>query len=295
MRVLLTGASGSLGVQTGRWLTARGDEVIGVDVRRTSEIGFPLRIRNLLDFSVIDDLLESVDAVVHLANYPNDWARQPAQCLLAENVAMTANVLTAAVDRGVRRIVYASSIQACRGPRKITEADKPSTLPYLPLDGDLPAHGCTPYGLSKVVGELELQMHVRKYADLCAVAVRFPGIWHDPPQQRFSIPPEPDEGYAYLARRFPLDEAFAWVWLSDAVRFIGAALDRAQPGLRIVLPAAAVSHVDHDAQWLSERFFKGVPHKQSLAGRSGLVDLEPLERDFGWMPSDPLSLKAQAR
>ncbi len=295
MKVLLTGAAGELGREAGGWLVERGMQVVGVDVMYRAGLAFPLHVRNLLDSSAIYDLLPGVDAMVHLANHPHDGMRRPGQLLLAENVAMTAYTLTAAVEVGVRRIVYASSIQTVRGPRPFSDSDKSSSLPYLPMDGDLPAMAWSPYGLSKTMGEEHLRMLCRVHGDLSAAAVRFPWLAKRPADQRT---PLPQPGQADVPHRLtwsPLDECFLWLWMKDAAVLIEALLTKPQPGMATLLPASAVPWVDADADALASRCFAGVPHKRSLAGLSAMVDLSGLERDYGWAPSDAWSVAWRER
>src|SRR5438034_1203665 len=103
-------------------------------------------------------LVDGVNAVVHLANYPNASAGV-AQDVFNENCAMNMNIFQAAVEAGVKKIIFASSIQAITGvrPSRDAGAQKPSDLPYLPLDGDVPPNPGNPYAASKVAGEMLLK------------------------------------------------------------------------------------------------------------------------------------------
>ena len=65
------------------------------------------------------------------------------------------NVFQAAAESGVRKIVYASSIQAMAGSRWGQNDTQPG-VPYLPLDGETPQHPGNHYALSKCTGEMQL-------------------------------------------------------------------------------------------------------------------------------------------
>jgi len=110
MRVLVTGAAGKLGSQTVAALARAGHEVRATDMRFRSDLAVPLWPANLLDEHALYPLLEGCEALVHLGNHPNRFAGPSPQRLLAENAAMNANAVYAALDRGVRQIVLASSI-----------------------------------------------------------------------------------------------------------------------------------------------------------------------------------------
>jgi nucleoside-diphosphate-sugar epimerase len=76
------------------------------------------------------------------------------------NVDATLNVLVAARDAGVRRVVFAASSSAY------------GDTPTLPKHEEMPTHPLSPYALQKVVGEQYLQMFTRLYG-LETVSTRY--------------------------------------------------------------------------------------------------------------------------
>jgi nucleoside-diphosphate-sugar epimerase len=76
------------------------------------------------------------------------------------NVEATLNVLVAARDAGVRRLVFAGSSSAY------------GDTPTLPKHEDMPTSPLSPYALQKVVGEQYLQMFTRLYG-LETVSIRY--------------------------------------------------------------------------------------------------------------------------
>jgi len=139
MRILLTGAAGWLGSVVCRQLVEQGEEIVAVDVLYRADLPVKLHVVNLLDRTAIYPLVEGCQAVVHLANHPNMIRGLMPQTVYAENVTTDANVFQAAMDVGVRHLVFSSSIQVIRGTRGGAEdRAKPSCLAYLPADGALP-------------------------------------------------------------------------------------------------------------------------------------------------------------
>ena len=124
-RVLVTGAAGFIGSHLIEALSARGDEVIGIDnfdpfypramkERNLAEVGpvrgFSFREQDMLDVPALRSLLTPETVVVHLA------AKAGVRPSLADpvgyaraNVTGTAAVLEAARQAGVSRIVFGSS------------------------------------------------------------------------------------------------------------------------------------------------------------------------------------------
>ncbi|HEX7336024.1 MAG TPA: NAD-dependent epimerase/dehydratase family protein [Gemmatimonadales bacterium] len=124
-RVLVTGAAGFIGSHLVEALTARGDEVVGLDnfdpfypramkERNLAEVGkprgFSFREQDMLDVAALVPLLTPDTVVVHLA------AKAGVRPSLANpvgyaqaNVTGTAAVVEAARQAGVSRIVFGSS------------------------------------------------------------------------------------------------------------------------------------------------------------------------------------------
>ena len=154
MKVLVTGAAGNLGSVVCRVLVARGHEVRAADQRHRA--GLPVRIdyADVRDELSVYRLVDGMDAVVHLANHPHPASGPTPAALLTENVAMNTNVFTAALELGVSRIVFSSTVQVMCTFSWPREPRTTFPLPYLPLDGHCPPSTLTnPYALSKYFAE----------------------------------------------------------------------------------------------------------------------------------------------
>ena len=180
MRILVTGAAGKVGSAAVEHLLGVGEEVVATDVVHRPGLAAPLRVADLLDEPAVYGLVEGVDAVLHLGNHPNCHVPVSRQRLLSENVRMTANVLWAAVGVGVRRVVYASSIQVLMNlpaQQPWGRAPEPCPFPRLPADGRLPTRtGVNPYAMSKAHGESLLRELCGVHEDLAGVALRLPHV-----------------------------------------------------------------------------------------------------------------------
>jgi UDP-glucose 4-epimerase len=101
---------------------------------------------SLLDPAALDQALEGVEGVVHLAAlmswHPKDNAK-----LFEVNVTGTFNLLQAAKNRDLKRFVYASSGEVY-----------PELNPkYLPIDENHPTLPTSTYGMTKLLGEQMVQ------------------------------------------------------------------------------------------------------------------------------------------
>jgi uronate dehydrogenase len=162
MRVIITGAAGVIGRLMTDELSPSHElrllDRLPIRDRRSQavDLGQPLRRvgwRRLWPRSGRHhwmEVLDGADVVLHLAAQPSphtSWEK-----VLHDNVQTTWNVVYAAASRGVRCIVFASSIWAVRA---LERALAPAC--YLPdgpkIGSDAPARPLTPYGLSKAIGE----------------------------------------------------------------------------------------------------------------------------------------------
>jgi uronate dehydrogenase len=206
MRVLVTGAAGSIGRTVTLGLCDRDHEVVGLDLVPEPE-GFT-GTWHTVDCSDPDAVeavfaAERLDAVVHLAGHP-DEASLPAS--LTSHVVTTAALLDAMVAHRVSRIVYASSNHAVgRTPRRDLVSDDALPRPD------------TFYGVSKVAAEALLALYADRYA-VDAVACRIGSFLEEPATLR---------------------ALSTWLSPDDCVRMVEAALTAPAPGFAVVYGISA--------------------------------------------------------
>ena len=152
-KILVTGGAGVLGGAVARALAPLYD----VSVTDMREMNLPLR-QLAADLSKADQarrVCEGMDVIVHAAAI-HPWKKYTSDQYLDCNVKAAYNVLAAAAEVGVKRVVYTSSI-AAMGYRAASPAE-------LPFNEDKP---CRPtddlYGLSKHVGEQFCHMFHRSH------------------------------------------------------------------------------------------------------------------------------------
>jgi dihydroflavonol-4-reductase len=159
MRVLVTGASGFIGSCLCRALTERGDEVVALH-RSTSLLagleGLPVQRHegDMLDPASLARALRDVEVVFHTAA-PMRPAADP-QTAIEAHVVGTRNVIQAACQAGVRRLVHTSSVAALgvpdaapsRTPKNAPLLDERHTWNYIPARW--------PYAFAKHSSELEV-------------------------------------------------------------------------------------------------------------------------------------------
>ncbi len=261
-RILVTGAAGLVGRAT---LDLLRDEGVPVTALVLDEPAGPLPadrvvVGNAGDPAVVDDALRGADAVIHLAAIPSP-VNDPAERVFATNTTATFTVLDRAGRAGVRRAAIASSYAICGLPF----AARPLTMPYLPIDTDLPLQITDAYALSKRTDEETAAMAWRRYGTT-VVALRLPFVG------------TADDRLPGTARRYAdrpeTGSADVWSYLDarDAARALRAALEPARPGCHVVYVAAPETLAPYPTEALLDRFHPGVP-RPAFPGRTVPIDL----------------------
>ena len=120
MRAFLTGATGFIGGHVARKLRERGDDVVTLvrspeKAARLGELGCDLVQGDLTDSAAIRRGVEGADAVFHIGGvYKVGVPASERPTLEEANVQGTERVLDAAIEAGVARVVYVSTV-ACFG------------------------------------------------------------------------------------------------------------------------------------------------------------------------------------
>jgi nucleoside-diphosphate-sugar epimerase len=151
MHYLVTGGAGFIGSHTVDELIARGHSVTLLDDLSTGksenlgESGSKIELvqESVANLDAVRRACRGVDCVIHLAaqtSVPRS-VKDPIETNLI-NVNGTLNVLVAARDAGVKRVVFASS---CAVYGKTAA---------LPIDENVPPAPISPYGISKQIGEM---------------------------------------------------------------------------------------------------------------------------------------------
>src|SRR2546423_7764250 len=179
-KVLVTGGAGFIGSNLVRALRERGDDVRVLDNFSTGfranleELDVEIVEGELRSYERVHNAVRGTELVFHLGALGSvPRSVQDPLTSSAVNIEGTLNVLLAARDEGVRRVVYSSS-SSVYGTRR-----------ELPVNEDQPPDPLSPYGVAKLAAERYCVSFSRVYESFQTVVVRYFNVF-GPRQSPFS-------------------------------------------------------------------------------------------------------------
>ncbi|QRY40101.1 NAD(P)-dependent oxidoreductase [Microbacterium hominis] len=273
MRIAVTGASGKLGTVVVNELREAGHDVVGLDVVGTRGAGF-VQV-DLTDYGQTVDALQGVndqhdglDAVVHLAAIPAPGIRSDV-ATFHNNIAVTFNVLWAAIRLGITRIVTASS-ETVQG----LPFDVPP--PYIPVDEAYAARPESVYSLVKHLEETLEKELVRWHPEVSITALRFSNVMVSADYAEF---PSFDADAA--RRKWNL---WSYIDARDGAAVIARALEVAPAGFDHFLIAAGDTVMSRPNAELVAEVFPDVEVRGELGVNASLFSTTKAQRLLGWTP-----------
>lgn len=204
--ILITGVNGLVGSCVYRHLSEKPDqyEVYGMDrtkrpssrvhadeVAEVPESRFYLT--DLSDHGVLEQAFQRKDTVIHMAADPDGNAAW--ESVLKNNIEATYHLFEAAREAGVRRVIYASSIQVSFGywfnvePYKSIRVGDYENVPdtFKRINTADPVWPVNLYGSSKVFGETLARMY-GSTTDMSCICLRLGGVYSLDKVPRLIVP-----------------------------------------------------------------------------------------------------------
>jgi len=296
--VAVTGALGNVGSAVVAGLAEAGHQVVALDRRRTDEAAFraaelasalaestgleresitpgagadTIRSVDLTSYEETRSALEGADAVVHLAGIPApvgvpDWE------VHNNNVVASYNVLSAAAELGIARVVQSSSVNAIG----LAWSRNP-TFDYFPIDLEHGTRNEDGYSLSKLAQELQADSLTRRHEGLSVVSLRLHAVLE-----------RAGDAQAYIDRfgnGWAVHGLFGYCTFASTtgavIRSVTAPIE-GHERLWVVEPRTFLSTPSRE---LARRFYPGVPIGRDLEGTSSFFDASRTRDVLGWTPS----------
>jgi nucleoside-diphosphate-sugar epimerase len=275
MRVAVTGGTGRAGQWVVRELAEAGHEVVNFDLADRPELALPgafCRV-DLTDAGKVYDALFQYrpEGLCHLAANPSPSGQAQVE-VFDNNVLSAHNLLQAAGDLGIPRVVYASSEMATG---LLTEGVVPARIPF---DESERRPSPNAYALSKYLSEV--------IAD--SLAVRHPGTAWVGLRINNVIPPD---GYGAFAEEWDdpgRSKANFWSYIDarDVGTAYRAALEGTSAGHVVCLIAAADTRAQRGLRELMAEFYDGYDRfAEDYQDPRSAFDCTRMQELFGWTPS----------
>lgn len=280
MRVLVTGGAGNLARYVAQALCAEHSLLLTdkrplpddcEDVRRN----IPFVLGDLMDKEHCLRMTEEIDAIAHLGAIAGAGPDT-----FAVNTVSTWNLYEAAQQHGVKRVAFASSINALGlGPYRISEKGFP--LQRLPIDEEQPADPQDNYALSKYVNELTARAFYSAYG-IRTHCLRLCAIWR--PSWFENYHPRPLEQLKRPNHEGYLVSAWHYVHSVDAAEAFRLSLESdSAPAFAVYYVVAPQTNRPEPTRELIARFLPSwLPLAQGIEGRQGLYSTAKIERELGW-------------
>lgn len=287
-KYLITGGAGFIGSHLAESLLARNHSVRIVDNLSTGTAenipaGAEFIRADLTNPEVPSAAVDGCDVVLHQAAIASVQQSIDDPVRSHEvNATATVNLLLAARDSGVRRVVYAASAAAY------------GNSPVLPKVEDMPPDPCSPYAVQKQVGEAYCRLFTRLYG-LETVAIRYFNVFG--PRQR------PSSAYsgvlslfieAALSRSAPTiygdgDQTRDFTYIDNVVDGVLAAVESPAASGEVINVACGVRTSLNQAWAVLDRLLGPLPAPTHQPAREGDVrhsqaDIGKAERVLGYSP-----------
>ncbi|KAJ3576640.1 hypothetical protein NP233_g277 [Leucocoprinus birnbaumii] len=287
MKIVVTGCNGRVGKRVVLLALKRGYLVTGADhapfsddlrsLIQSYEERFAFKQVELENYERVLELFSESEsnAVIHLAAIrdPSDYGVHTHN----SNVVISWNVLRACAELGINRVAQASSVNVIT----MLFSVKP-IFNYFPLDENHPCEPDEPYGLSKVICELQANTLTRRYPDMRIASLRL----------HWSVPEK-----AYTLKR-ELERAAKDLWgyvhhdsAADAF-LLGITCDTSKWPSRHEAMFVAAPEIarDGDSGKLKETF-PDVLIKDGfeISGNKGFYDCRKAEKLLGWRHRDSVA------
>ncbi|KAJ6577214.1 hypothetical protein B0H19DRAFT_1118688 [Mycena capillaripes] len=287
-KIAVTGSNGSVGKRVVLRALQHGYHVIGIDNSaldtadgRDLGSNFSFLQADLRDYNETLKAFEGCEAIIHLAAY-----RQPGDYKVIvhnSNVVISWNVLRAAAELGINRVAQASSVNVIT----LVYSQQP-LFEFFPIDETHPCLPDEPYGLSKVISELQADSIVRRFPDMRVASLRL----------HWSIPSRAFAAQKNLDNARAKNDLWGYVQEDSAAESFLLAItqptDKWPSASEAFFIAAPETTFDGDTSELIRQYWPNVPLKEgkNITGNAGFFDCSKAKELLGWVHNPDLGIGA---
>jgi nucleoside-diphosphate-sugar epimerase len=274
MKIAITGARGTVGKLVVKACSTAGHHTVQVD--RTSQENDGTKNSEMRTADVANDYDATVkafkgcDALIHLAAMPDpvdkdDWK------VHNNNVNSAFNGLHAAATLGIKRVCYASSVNAVG----LAYANRPLHFDYFPLDEEAPQRPTDAYALAKEEAEWQARSFVNWFPGMNIACLCI----HEVAPLK-DVQKEHSEDWEESA----VQQLWGWVHPDAVARACLLSVEKAEnlngcQVLNIVAPTTTQERASRD---LAKKHYPGAEIRGDMSGNQGFWTTDKAERLLGW-------------
>jgi len=282
MKIAITGARGTVGREIVRVCSEAGHHT--VQVNRTDQEYDGTKNSEMRTADAANDYDAAVrafrgcDALIHLAAVPDPKGKADHE-VFSNNVLSAFNGLRAAAEAGIKRVCYASSVNAIG----LAYATQPLHFPYFPIGEDeYPANPTDAYALSKQEAEVAAKAFVNWFPGMRIACMRIHAV-----ETRENVA----KGHAEDWQGSAVKELWGWVNPTATARACLLAVwddESATKGekwagcevFNIVAPTTTQD--DKTSEQLAKEYYPDAELKGDFSGHQGFWSTDKAKRLLGW-------------
>ena len=272
MKIAITGARGTVGRALVKACAEAGHYTVQINRTPQEYDGTPnseMRTADVAsDYNATLEAFKGCDAVIHLAAIPDpvgkdDWK------VHNNNVNSAFNGFHAAGSLGIRRLCYASSVNAVG----LSYSQQPLHFDYFPIDEEAPQRPTDSYALAKEEAEYQARSFVHWFPDMSIICMRIHEVLPLKDVQR-----EHQENWEGSAVR----QLWGWVHPTAVARACRLAVEKPVNGCEILNIVAPTTTQETPSEKLAKKYFPETEIRADMSANQAFWTTDKANRVLGW-------------
>ncbi|KAK5134032.1 hypothetical protein LTR08_007037 [Meristemomyces frigidus] len=275
MKIAITGARGTVGQQVVQICADNGHSTVQIDRIDDGKLDVPNTEVRVADVTNYDDTLaafKGCDAIIHLAAIPNPVNRED-HVVHSNNVNAAFNGFRAAGELGIKKICYASSVNAIG----LGYANQPlDHFDYFPLDEEARGNPTDSYALAKAETELQAKAFVNWFPGTKIACLRFHEVL-----PRKDVAKEHSEEWEETG----VKQLWGWVHPAATARACLLAVEKADnfEGMEVFNIHAPTTAQETPSKDLAKKYFPQTKLRKGWGEKNeSFWTIDKAERILGW-------------
>ncbi|KAL4933262.1 NAD-dependent epimerase/dehydratase family protein [Aspergillus undulatus] len=274
MKIAITGARGTVGRTTVQLCSKAGHSTVQINRSEQEYDGTPnseMRTADVAnDYDATVKAFKGCDALIHLAALPDPVGKEDWK-VHNNNVNSAFNGFYAAATLGIKRVCYASSVNAVG----LAYANRPLRFDYFPIDEDAPQHPTDSYAMAKEEAEYQARSFVEWFPGMNIACLRI----HEVAPLK-DVQKEHEENWDEAA----VKQLWGWVSPEATARACLLAVEKAEnlKGAQILNIVAPTTTQKTPSQELAKKYYPNAQIRGDLSKNQAFWTTDKAKKYIGW-------------